>query len=331
VAALGGLHRFMGWDGPLITDSGGYQVFSLGFGLEHGVGKQIGMFPAEGDPEARPRPRGQAARLVRVDQDGASFTSHIDGSRRRLTPEDSIAVQETLGADIVLAFDEPTSPLHDTTYTEAAMQRTHAWARRCLAARTRGDQALYGIVQGGAFESLRRASAEFIAGLPFDGVAIGGSLGKSKADMHAVIDWSVAAVPEAWPRHLLGIGEPEDLFACVERGIDQFDCVAPTRLARHGLVYTPTGKLSVITAELRSDPAPIQADCGCYTCASGFSRAYLRHLFAARELLAYTLASLHNLFFVLDLLRQIRAAIQADSLAELRDQFLSRYQRVPSQ
>jgi tRNA-guanine transglycosylase len=329
VAGLGGLHRFMGWPGPLITDSGGYQVFSLGFGLEHGVGKQIGMFPAEGEAEARPRPRRQSARLVRVDQDGATFTSHIDGSRHRLTPEDSIAVQEALGADIVLAFDEPTSPLHDSSYTAAAMERTHAWARRCLAARTRGDQALYGIVQGGAFESLRRASAEFIAGLPFDGVAIGGSLGKSKADMHAVIDWSVAAVPEAWPRHLLGIGEPEDLFACVQRGIDQFDCVAPTRLARHGLLYTPSGKLSVVSAELREDPAPIQADCGCYTCTTGFSRGYLRHLFAARELLAYTLASLHNLFFVLDLLRQMRAAIRDDRLTELRDQFLSRYQGVP--
>jgi tRNA-guanine transglycosylase len=327
VAGLGGLHRFTGWGGPLITDSGGYQVFSLGFGLEHGVGKQIGMFPAEGDVEGRPRPRGQAARLVRVDDDGATFTSHIDGSRHRLTPEDSIAVQEALGADIILAFDEPTSPLHDAAYTGAAMQRTHAWAQRCLAARPRADQALYGIVQGGAFESLRRASAEFIGGLPFDGVAIGGSLGKSKADMHAVIDWSVAALPEAWPRHLLGIGEPEDLFACVERGIDQFDCVAPTRLARHGVLYTPTGKLSIVSADLREDPSPIQTDCGCYTCTSGFSRGYLRHLFAARELLAYTLASLHNLFFVLDLLRKMRAAIAADGLHDLREEFSSRYER----
>jgi queuine tRNA-ribosyltransferase len=207
------------------------------------------------------------------------------------------------------------------------MQRTHAWAQRCLAARTRADQALYGIVQGGAFESLRRASAEFIGGLPFDGVAIGGSLGKSKADMHAVIDWSVAALPEAWPRHLLGIGEPEDLFACVERGIDQFDCVAPTRLARHGVLYTPTGKLSIVSADLREDPSPIQTDCGCYTCTSGFSRGYLRHLFAARELLAYTLASLHNLFFVLDLLRKMRAAIAADGLHDLREEFSSRYER----
>jgi queuine tRNA-ribosyltransferase len=326
VAALGGLHRFMGWSGPLITDSGGYQVFSLGYGLEHGVGKQIGMFPAEGAGEGRPRSKQQAARLVRVDDDGATFTSHIDGSRHRLRPEDSIAIQEALGADIILAFDEPTSPLHEAEYTGAAMERTHAWARRCLAARRRSDQALYGIVQGGAFESLRRASAEFVAGLPFEGAAIGGSLGKSKGDMHAVIDWSVAALPEAWPRHLLGIGEPEDLFACVERGIDQFDCVAPTRLARHGLLYTPFGKLSISRPDLRDDAGPIQADCGCYTCTTGFSRGYLRHLFAARELLAYTLASLHNLFFVLDLLAKIRATIKTDRLGDLRDEFSSRYQ-----
>jgi queuine tRNA-ribosyltransferase/7-cyano-7-deazaguanine tRNA-ribosyltransferase len=313
----------MGWDGPLITDSGGYQVFSLGFGREHGVGKQIGMFPAEGNRE--PKPKGQAARLVRVDADGATFTSHIDGSRHRLTPEDSMAIQAALGADVILAFDEPTSPLHDSAYTGAAMERTHAWARRCLAARTRPDQALYGIVQGGAFEALRRASAEFVGGLPFDGVAIGGSLGKSKADMHAVIDWSVAALPEPWPRHLLGIGEPEDLLACVERGVDQFDCVAPTRLARHGQLYTPDGKLNILSEGLREDPAPIQVDCGCYTCSTGFARGYLRHLFAARELLAYTLASLHNLWFILTLMARIRQAIRSDELDQLRDDFLSRY------
>jgi queuine tRNA-ribosyltransferase len=324
VSTLGGLHRFMAWDGPIITDSGGYQVFSLGFGLEHGVGKQIGTFPDETASTSR-RPKGQPARLVRVDADGAAFTSHIDGSRHRLTPEDSIAVQEALGADIVLAFDEPTSPLHDATYTAAAMERTHTWARRCLAARSRPDQALYGVVQGGAFEELRQASAVFIAELPFDGVAIGGSLGKSKADMHAVLEWSVDRLPERWPRHLLGIGEPEDLFAAVERGIDQFDCVAPTRLARHGQLYTPSGKLNVLRDDLREDPAPVQGDCGCYTCRSGFSRGYLRHLFAARELLAYTLASLHNLHFILRLVADIRAAIRTDSLPDLRDDFLAHY------
>ena len=322
---LGGLHHFMAWDGPIVTDSGGFQVFSLGFGLEHGVGKQIGMFPGD-DAGAVRRPRGQSARLVRVDEEGATFTSHIDGSRQRLTPEVSVTVQEALGADVILAFDEPTSPLHDADYTREAMQRTHRWAERCLAARRCTDQAFYGIVQGGAFQDLRTASASFIGSLPFDGVAIGGSLGKSKADMHAVLDWSIPALPARWPRHLLGIGEPEDLFSCVERGIDQFDCVAPTRLGRHGQVYTPTGRLSITSPEHRDDPQPIQADCGCYTCRTGFSRGYIRHLFAANELLAYTLASLHNLHFILDLMRQIREAIRADELPALRDEFLSRYE-----
>jgi queuine tRNA-ribosyltransferase len=236
-----------------------------------------------------------------------------------------MAVQEALGADVALAFDEPTSPLHDASYTREAMERTHRWATRCLAARTRSDQLLYGIVQGGAFEELRSASARFIGGLPFDGVAIGGSLGKSKADMHAVLDWSLGSLPVSWPRHLLGIGEPEDLFSCVERGIDQFDCVAPTRLGRHGQLYTPDGRMQINTLDYREDPRPIQADCGCYTCRTGFSRGYLRHLFAANELLAYTLASLHNVYFIVDLMRRIREAIRADSLAELRSEFLGRY------
>ncbi len=328
VRELGGLHRFMAWDGPIVTDSGGFQVFSLGSGLEHGVGKQIGMFPGQTADELggqAQRSRNQAPRLVRVDEDGATFTSHIDGSRQRLTPESSIAIQEALGADITLAFDEPTSPLHALDYTRQAMERTHRWARRCIDARQRTDQALYGIVQGGAFEPLRAASAEFIGGLPFDGVAIGGSLGKSKADMHAVLDWSTPYLPPMWPRHLLGIGEPEDLFACVERGIDQFDCVAPTRLGRHGQLYTADGKLHITRPEHTEDPRPIEAECGCYACATGFSRGYLRHLFAAHELLAYTLCSLHNLYFIQQLMRHIREAIRADCLAELRDRSLARY------
>jgi tRNA-guanine transglycosylase len=324
VRDLGGLHRFMGWDGPIVTDSGGFQVFSLGFGIEHGVGKQIGMFPDERPGTGR-KPRGQAARLVRVDEDGATFTSHIDGSRQRLTPEVSIAVQEALGADIVLAFDEPTSPLHEAAYTRQAMDRTHRWAQRCIDARSRSDQALFGIVQGGAFEELRTTSARLIGGLPFDGVAIGGSLGKSKADMHSVLDWSIPHLPISWPRHLLGIGEPEDLFTCVARGIDQFDCVSPTRLGRHGQLYTPTGKLLITRPDLKDDASPTQEDCGCYTCATGFSRGYLRHLFIANELLGYTLASLHNLYFVLNLMAQIRRAVRDDQLDALRGEFMAGY------
>jgi queuine tRNA-ribosyltransferase len=324
VAELGGLHRFMAWDGPLVTDSGGYQVFSLGFGLEHGVGKIVGMFPDEAPPSG-PMPRrrrGQPARLTRIDEDGVTFTSHIDGSTQRLTPEDSIRVQEHLGADIILAFDEPTSPLHDEGYTAQALRRTHRWARRCLEARTRRDQALFGIVQGGAFRGLREESAALIASLPFDGFAIGGSLGKSKAEMQAVLDWSVPALPEERPRHLLGIGEPEDLFECIERGIDLFDCVAPTRYARHGVLYTRSGKLNITNAVYREDPEPIEAQCRCYTCAN-FSRAYLRHLFLADELLAYTLASIHNLYCIVRLVCDIRHAITHNRYVEFKRGWLA--------
>jgi tRNA-guanine transglycosylase len=194
-----------------------------------------------------------------------------------------------------------------------------------LAARTRSDQSLYGIVQGGAFAELRSASAAFIGALPFDGVAIGGSLGKSKADMHSVLDWSFPYLPAHWPRHLLGIGEPEDLFSCVARGVDQFDCVAPTRLGRHGQLYTASGKLLVTRPEFAEDASPIEEGCGCYTCRTGFSKGYLRHLFAANELLGYTLASLHNLYFILDLMQRIREAVQGDYLFELEREFLSRY------
>jgi tRNA-guanine transglycosylase len=286
------------------------------------------MFPDE-QPRAGERPRrqrGQPARLTRVDEDGVTFTSHIDGSRHRLTPEDSIRVQEQLGADIILAFDEPTSPLHDEAYTAQALGRTHRWARRSLDAHTRGDQALFGIVQGGAFQALREESAQFIGTLPFAGFAIGGSLGRSKADMHQVLDWSLPALPEEKPRHLLGIGEPEDLFACIERGIDLFDCVAPTRHARHGVLYTSSGKLSITRLEFRADPSPIEAGCPCYTCTT-FSRAYLRHLFLADELLAYTLASIHNLYLIVNLVKSIREAIGNDRYVEFRDTWLRRYRR----
>jgi tRNA-guanine transglycosylase len=341
VAELGGLHQFMGWPGPMFTDSGGYQVFSLGFGREHGIGKIVGMFPDE-DPRDRRKPpavKGNApsqAKLSRVDDDGVTFRSHIDGSTHRLTPESSIQIQEKLGADIILAFDEPTSPLHDEAYTARALERTHRWAERSLAARQRPDQALYGIVQGGAFQRLREESAAFIGGLPFDGFAIGGSLGTSKQDMDRVLEWSIPALAEDKPRHMLGIGEPEDLFRCVERGIDTFDCVAPTRHARHGVLLTADGPLTITKAAYREDDGPVDPDCPCPTCQT-FTRAYLRHLFVAEELLAYTLATTHNLAFILGLMARIRAALASDldggadgsgamsSLAALKADVLGRY------
>jgi tRNA-guanine transglycosylase len=325
IAQLGGLHRFMAWDGPIFTDSGGYQVFSLGFGLEHGIGKQIGMFPDEPtDGLGGPRKPGQRPKLTRVDDDGVGFTSHIDGSRHRLTPASSIQIQEQLGADIILAFDEPTSPLHDERYTAQAMERTHRWAAQCLQSRTRSDQALYGIVQGGAFANLRRASADVIGGLPFDGFAIGGSLGRTKRDMDHVLAWSVPSLPESAPRHMLGIGEPDDLFTCVKRGIDTFDCVAPTRHARHGVLYTAAGRMNIVAAKFRDDDRPVEAGCACYTCRD-FSRAYLCHLFRARELLAYTLASIHNLHAILGLMESIRGAIADGNLSALEEVTIRAY------
>jgi queuine tRNA-ribosyltransferase len=326
IAAHGGLHGFMGWSGPMFTDSGGYQVFSLGFGLEHGIGKLVGMFPDEDPAEAEPRHGKRVSppgKLSHVDDEGVTFRSHIDGSTHRLTPESSIEIQEKLGADVILAFDEPTSPLHDEAYTRRALERTHRWAKRCLAARRRDDQALYGIVQGGAFRGLREESAAFIGRLPFDGFAIGGSLGKSKRDMHDVLDWSIAALPNDRPRHMLGIGEPEDLFECVMRGIDTFDCVAPTRLARRGVLYTPDGKLTITKAKYCEDPGPIDPECDCLTCRS-FSRAYLRHLFVADELLGYTLATIHNLRHILALMARIREAAGAGTLDQLQAEVLGR-------
>lgn len=326
IASLGGLHRFMGWPGPIMTDSGGFQVFSLGWGLEHGVGK-IGFFPGDREPGAA-GVKGRA-RLARVDEEGVTFTSHLDGSRLRLTPELSIAIQEKLGGDIILAFDECTSPFHDHAYTRLALERTHRWARRCLEAHT-SSQALYGIVQGGCFPDLRRQAARFIGSLPFDGYAVGGSLGRSKEDMHQVLDWTLPLLPEGRPRHLLGIGEPDDLFEAVARGVDTFDCVAPTRLARNGaLLISPEAggrrenrfRLPVLRSAYAADDSPPDPRCSCYTCRR-FSRAYLRHLFKEQELLAYRLASLHNVHFICRLMREIRESILDGFFPELKRRWL---------
>jgi queuine tRNA-ribosyltransferase len=320
IARQGGLHRFMSWSGPLMTDSGGFQVFSLGFALEHGVGKIAGIFPGH-DAQAPRRP--VRRRLAKIDEDGVTFASHLDGSIHKLTPEVSIDVQEKLGADIILAFDECTSPLSDYDYTREAMERTHRWARRSLDAKTRDDQALFGIVQGGEYRDLREQSTHFIANQPFDGFAIGGSLGKSKDDMHAILDWTLPFLPAERPRHLLGIGDMEDIVAGTAAGIDTFDCVAPTRLARHGALYTRDGRINITGARYRLDAAPIDDDCSCYTC-QRFSRAYVRHLFVAGELLAYRLATMHNLHFLLRFVREMRESIAAGHFADFRREFSAR-------
>lgn len=287
VAEMGGLHSFMQWPHPILTDSGGFQVFSL-------------------------------SKTRKIDEDGVTFKSHIDGSTQRLTPESSIQVQEKLGADIIMAFDE-CAPPYDREYNERAMQRTHAWAERCLRTHTRPDQALFGIVQGGIFPELRQRSAEKIASMGFPGHAIGGlSVGESKTEMHQTIEVVNAILPEDKPRYLMGVGTPEDLINGIARGIDIFDCVLPTRLARHHAAMTRSGRLNLMNTANAHDPRPIDEACTCYTCRT-FTRAYLRHLIVAREMLAATLISIHNLFTLLELARGARAAIlagQFDAYAE---------------
>ena len=292
VAQMGGLHAFMQWHGPMLTDSGGFQVFSL-------------------------------ADTRKIDPDGVTFKSHIDGSMKRLTPESSIVIQENLGADIIMAFDECADPLnHD--YSKEAMDRTHLWAKRCLEAKKREDQALFGIVQGGIFEDLRTESAQVISGMGFPGHAIGGlSVGESKADMYRTIEVVNAVLPKDKPRYLMGVGTPEDLVEGVLRGIDIFDCVLPTRLARHNTAMTNFGRLNLMNSAFARDEQPIDPACGCYTCRT-FTRAYLRHLIIAREMLAATLLSIHNLFTLVELARNLRSAILAGRLNAFADEALAK-------
>ncbi len=280
IAEMGGLHKFMNWPNPILTDSGGFQVFSLG-----GINQ--------------------------IDDDGVTFKSHLDGAKHRLTPEKSIAIQENLGADIIMAFDECAEP-YDRAYNERAMQRTHAWAIRCKNAKTRADQALFGIVQGGIFPDLRAESAEFIAGLNFPGNAIGGlSVGETKTEMHQILEVVDPILPEDKPRYLMGVGTPEDLIHGVMRGVDIFDCVLPTRLARHKAAFTSQGRVNLAKLENARSTRPIDEHCTCYTC-QNFTRAYLRHLISAKEMLAATLLSIHNLQALIDLAKGMRAAILAN-------------------
>jgi len=277
VAEMGGLHHFMQWPNPMLTDSGGFQVFSL-------------------------------AQTRKIDDDGVTFKSHIDGSTHRFTPEKSIAIQENLGADIIMAFDECSDP-NDHAYSKLAMERTHRWAERSLNAHARMEQALFGIVQGGVNPDLRATSAEFISRLPFPGIAIGGlSVGETKDEMHSILDVVTPLLPEHKPRYLMGVGTPEDLINGIARGVDIFDCVLPTRLARHNAAFSSVGRLNLMNATFKRDHLPIDENCGCYTCRT-FTRAYLRHLIVAKELLAGTLISIHNLHALIQLVKDIRAAI----------------------
>ncbi|MEK7089544.1 MAG: tRNA guanosine(34) transglycosylase Tgt [Patescibacteria group bacterium] len=330
-----GLHEVMQYDGVIATDSGGFQVFSLGFGREHEVSK-IGFFP-EGDTTP-----GFLSDLwlqiriwlgikhsrnsVRVMPWGAYFKDENYGDEKPvfLDAEKSMKIQEKLGADIILAFDECTSPRHGRHYTKWAMHRTHKWAKRCLEVKSNSRQLLYGIVQGGAFEDLRKESAQVIGRMPFDGFAIGGSLGNSKEDMYRVLEWSIPYLPEDKPRHLLGIGQIRDIFEGVERGIDTFDCVIPTREARHGGIWTYDGRYDVTKGANRDIHVALFDGCMCPACATGVTRAKLRELFKAKDKEAGRLATLHNVYFFNDLMRQIREAIIEDRFSEFKEEMLKR-------
>lgn len=294
ISRMGGLQGFMGWNGPLMTDSGGFQVFSL-------------------------------AHLRRVDDEGVTFRSHLDGSLQRLTPEKVIALQETIGADLILPLDQcPAYPSERPELGEA-LRRTNLWAQRSLVAKKREDQALFGILQGGADLGLRRQAAEFIAALDFWGYSIGGlSVGEPKGLMHEILDFTVPLLPEDKPRHLLGVGSPEDLWEGVMRGMDIFDCALPTRLARNGSLFTREGRINIHNAQFAADPSPPEEGCDCYTC-QNFSRAYLRHLFLAKEVLGLRLATLHNLRFMFRLLKEIRDSILAGNFVAAKREFWSGY------
>jgi len=294
VRQFGGLHKFMGWQGPMLTDSGGYQVFSL-------------------------------ADQRKLDDEGVTFRSHLDGSRHRFTPESVIEIEEALGADIIMVLDECAEPL-DYDYIIESLKRTHRWAEQCKAAQTRSDQALFGIVQGGIFEDLRQQSAAFLTELDFPGYAVGGlAVGETKPQMYETLDFTCPALPQDKPRYLMGVGAPEDIVESVYRGIDMFDCVLPTRIARNGSLLTPDGRINMRNARFADDPLPVQEGCTCYTCQT-FTRAYLRHLYKAGEVTALRLGTIHNIHFMMTLMEDIRQAIAAGCFDDFRTQFLARYQ-----
>ena len=303
IEKLGGLHQFMKWDGPIMTDSGGFQVFSLG-----------------------------RRELVKIDYHGVTFYSHLDGSKHRFTPEKSIEVQQKLKADMMVAFDECAPYPTTHVYAETAMKRTHRWALRSLAAKKRKDQFLFGVIKGSVYKDLRQQSARFIASLNFDGLAIGGvAVGESKKEMIQVLDWVMPILTKEKkqrPIHLLGVGEIDDIFAAVEKGIDMMDCVMPTRLARMGWILTQNPKLKnkdfrydITKSKFADNKEPPDPDCDCYLCRN-FSRAYLHHLFRTHELLAYRLATYHNLFFIEQLFVKIREAIKKGEFLKLKKQWL---------
>ena len=330
VEEAGGLGAFMNWRGPTFTDSGGFQVLSLGAGFRKVLAMDTERVTAD-DIIAEGKER-----LARVDDDGVTFTSHLDGSTHRFTPEVSIRIQHRIGADIIFAFDELTTLVNTRGYQEESVQRTHRWAVRCLsehrrltAARPdRGPQALFGVVQGAQYEDLRREAARGLVsvvdddGRGFDGYGIGGAL--EKQNLATIVGWVSSELPADKPRHLLGISEPDDLFDAVAAGADTFDCVSPSRVARNAAVYSASGRYNITGARYRRDFTPIDDECDCYTCVH-YTRAYIHHLFKAKEMLSATLCTIHNERFIVRLVDQIRMSIKAGEFDELRDHVLGRY------
>jgi queuine tRNA-ribosyltransferase len=324
VEAAGGLGAFMNWPGPTFTDSGGFQVLSLGVGFKKVLamdtsGRTVDDVVAEGKD-----------RLAHVDDDGVTFTSHLDGSRHRFTAEVSMQVQHAIGADIIFAFDECTTLMNSREYQQLAMSRTLAWAHRCVDEHRRltklhADQpyqALFGVVQGAQYEDLRRQAAREIGELDFDGFGIGGAIEKDR--MGEIVGWVSAELPEGKPRHLLGIGEPRDFFTAIEAGADTFDCVSPARVARNAALYSRDGRFNVTSSANRRSFEPIDSECTCYTCRN-YTRAYLHHAFKAKEMIASTLATIHNEHFIVSLVDRIRATIESGDYVEFREEFLGRY------
>lgn len=309
VEAAGGLHRFMNWRKPLMTDSGGFQVFSLGFGRDLGVGKVLKYFPGKNAETIR---LGTQPQNVKITNDGVFFRSPIDGKKLFIGPKESIRIQEALGADIVFAFDECTPPLVTLAYAKKALDRTHRWAKQCLDAK-KSRQALFGIVQGSRFKAIRVESARFIAVLPFDGFGIGGDLGSSKQTMKNILGWVMPELDEHKPRHLLGIGYLEDIEMIVKEGIDLFDCTVPTHYARRGMAFTSRGTLDLGKQQFLRHNTPLDSCCECTVCAR-YTRSYLAHLIRAKEMSGMRMLTMHNLFFFNTFVERIRAKIKQGKL-----------------
>ncbi len=305
VKAAGGLSKFMNWSGPTMTDSGGFQVFSLGFGREYGLSKVTKKGGVRIEKDRQPR-------LLKISDEGVLFTSFIDGAELFLGPKESIKIQADIGADINFAFDECPPPSVDYDYMKKSLARTHRWAEICLKSK-KSKQILYGIIQGGGFADLRKQSASFIGSLDFDGFGIGGEFGADKRDMSRMLKITLAELPEKKPRHLLGIGYPEDMLRVVKEGVDTFDCTVPTHFARHGVAFTSAGRFDLSKKIFLTDKKPLDSKCACVTC-RGYSRSYLSHLFRAKEITGLRLLTFHNLFFFNSRAEKIREAVRQGKL-----------------